>query len=182
MSSTQKNKLLTWLVILLLVANAATIAFFWLNKKQSHPPQPKGSAKDFFTKELNLDPTQQVKVEALVLEHRKAAEELRRKVRAAKESFFELLKQPNVSDSARQAAAKAVSVQTEELDLITFDHFQKVRALCNPEQQKRFDEIILDVTRMMGQPQPPMRPGGPGGPGGPPPNGPPPHDGPPPGQ
>ncbi len=170
MSSTAKNKVLTWLVILLLIANAVTITMFWLNKKQGQPPPLlKGGPGDFFAKELDLDPSQKLQVQKLVIEHRAAAEAMRKKIRAAKESFFELLKQPIVSDSAKQAAAKNVSTQTEELDLITFGHFQKVRALCDPEQQKRFDRIIQDVTRMMGQPQPPMRPGGP------------PHDGPPPG-
>lgn len=165
MSTVAKNKLLTWLVLLLLVANAATIAMFWMNKKNG-PPPPKGSPKEFLVKELKLDTAQQAQLEELVKEHRKAAEGLREKTKAAKEAFFELLKQQDVTDSVKQAAAKAVSLNTEALDLLTLTHFQKVRALCNAGQQKKFDEIIHDITRMMGQP-----PRGPGGPMGPPPNG-----------
>jgi periplasmic protein CpxP/Spy len=165
MSTTAKNKLLIWLVILLLVANAATIAMFWLNKKQ-HPLQPKGSAKEFLIKELKLDTAQQAQLEVLVKEHRQAAEQIREKIKNAKESFFDLLKQANVTDSVKQAATRNVSSYTEELDLLTLNHFQKIRILCNAEQQKKFDEIIHDITRMMAQP--PGRPGGPppGGPGG----------------
>ncbi len=44
-----KNKLLTWLVVLLLVANAATITMFWLGKAK-HPPQPKGPPSGVFGK------------------------------------------------------------------------------------------------------------------------------------
>jgi len=182
MSTTSKNKLLTWLVLLLLVANAATLTLFWLGRAK-HPPQPKGSPKDFLVTELKLDSQQQQQLEVLVKEHREAAEQLRGKTKEAKEHFFDLLKQPAVSDSAKQTAAKAVSAITEELDLLTLNHFQKVRALCTPAQQEKFDEIIHQLTNMMAQPRPPMGPGDrPGGPGGPPPPGGPDGDRPPPPQ
>src|SRR5690349_13817569 len=109
MSSAAKNKLLTGLVILLLIANAVTITMFWLNKKktESKTQQPplKGSPGDFFARELDLDSTQKMQVEKLVMEHRSTAEAMRKKIRAAKESFFELLKEANVSDSVKHAAA-----------------------------------------------------------------------------
>ena len=156
------------MVILLLVANAATIATFWVTRK-NNPPAPKGSPADFLSKELNLDANQKVQLEKLVKEHREAAESLRPKVREAKDAFFDLMKNPTISDSSKKAAAQNVSAITEQLDLLTFDHFQKIRAICNVEQQKKFDAIIHQVTAMMAPP-----PGGPG-PGdhhGPPPGGP----------
>ncbi len=172
MNATGKNKLLVWLVVLLLIANAATLTLFWLNKKPGQSPKPNNAPKEFLIKELQLDTKQQEQLEQLVKEHRQAAEQLRRKTREAKEAFFDLLKQANVTDSTKQAAAKAVSVSTEELDILTLNHFQKIRTLCTPAQQKKFDEIIEQVTSMMGQPRPPMGPGKdhqgppPGGPGG----------------
>ena len=178
MNATAKNKLLVWLVALLLVANVTSIAMFWLGKKKQ-PPPTKGAPNEFLIKELKLDTKQQEQLEVLVKEHRVAAQQLRRKTKEAKESFFDLLKQTNITDSAKQTAAKAVSVSTEELDLLTLNHFQKIRALCTPEQQKKFDEIIHQVIAMMGQPRPPKGPGNerkgppPGGPDGdrPPPQG-----------
>ena len=126
--------------------------------KEKHPLQPKGTPREFLIKELKLNAKQQEQLEVLVKEHRQAAEQLRGKTREAKESFFDLLKQQNVTDSVKQAAAKSVSIITEELDLLTLNHFQKVRALCTADQQQKFDEIIQQVTSMMGQPRPPMGP------------------------
>lgn len=171
MNAKAKNKLLTWLVVLFLVANAATITMFWLGKKKQ-PHQPQGAPNEFLIKELKLDTKQQEQLDVLVKEHRQTAKQLREKTRKAKEAFFDLLKQQNVTDSVKQTTAKAVSESTEELDLLTLSHFQKVRALCTPEQQKKFDEIIHQVTSMMSQPRPPMGPGNdrqgrpPGGPDG----------------
>jgi hypothetical protein len=48
-------------------------------------------------------------------------------------------------------------------ELGTFYHFQKVRAICDEKQKKKFDEIIKEAARMMaprrdGQ-RPPQREG-----------------------
>ena len=170
MSTVAKNKLLTWLVLLLLVANAATIAFFWMNKTK-HPPPPKGTPKDFLVKELQLDTKQQEQLEVLVKEHQQAARQLRVKIKEGKENFFALLKQPAVTDSTKSELSAVVSSYISQLDMLTLGHFQKVRNLCKPEQQVKFDEIINEVTTMIGQPGPPMGPGNgrPPGPGMPPP-------------
>lgn len=168
MSLVSKNKLLTWLVALLLIANAATIVMFWLNKKPK-PPQPGDRAKQFLITELKLDAAQQQELDALVKEHRKATRELRDKIKAAKDSLFALIKETNAADSAKQVAAANASQYTGQIDLLTLNHFQKVRALCRPDQQQKFDKIIKDVLRMMTPPRPPMGPGRPDGP--PPPQG-----------
>jgi periplasmic protein CpxP/Spy len=167
MNPASKNKLLLWLIALLVVANIASITLFWLGKGKQ-PAQPKGTPNEFLVKELKLDTKQQEQLELLVKDHRQAAEQLRAKTREAKETFFDLLKQSTITDSIKKVTAKKVSVSTEELDLLTLEHFQKVRAICTPEQQKKFDEIIHELTRMMAQPRPPMG----NGPQGPPPGGP----------
>jgi len=159
MNHEAKNKLLTWLVLLLLVANAATITMFWLGRAKV-PPRRNGKPQEFLVKELNLDSLQQSTFELLRREHKDSAEILRAQVKQEKESFFALLKQSNVTDSMKTAAAKRVSVITEKLDLLTLNHFQQVRAICKPEQQKKFDEIINQVIEMIGHPGQPGRPNG----------------------
>ena len=48
MEHNKKNKLLTWLVLLLLIANAGSIAMFWLDKEK----QPAANATLQFEIEL----------------------------------------------------------------------------------------------------------------------------------
>jgi hypothetical protein len=160
MNTFSKNNVLTWLVVLLLIANAISITLFWIgNKKQAPaPPEP---PQEFLVKQLQLDASQLKALGILVQQHQEAANQLREKTRAAKEAFFALLQQPVVSDSLKLAAAKKVSNYTEALDLMTFEHFQKVRALCTPGQQTKFDSIIREVTSLIGPPPPPAPPTGP---------------------
>ncbi len=173
MNNTVKNKTLTILVVLLLLANAATLAFFWLGRKPKQPPG--GMAKEFLIKELNLNTGQQEAYEGMIKEHRQATEPLRQQIKEAKDELFALVKNPSAPDSAKQAAAASANNIVAQLDLVTLNHFQKVRTLCTVEQQKKFDDIIQEAIRMTGQPRHPMPPGGhpqgppPGGEGGPPP-------------
>ena len=61
-----------------------------------------------------------------------------------------------------------VSLNMQELDLYTFDHFKKVRALCNAAQKISFDELIHQIIGAVNNPnqpqmhpnQPPMPPNG----------------------
>ncbi len=158
MINTSKNKLLTWLVILLLAANAVSLAFFWIGKARP-PIKSKDGPQKFLVERLQMDSQQQKQFGQLVLEHRKAAATFREKIRESKEAFFSLLKKPGLADSEKQAAAGSISQNTEALDLLTFDHFRKVRALLTVKQQEKFDDIIEEVTNMIGQQRPPGMPG-----------------------
>jgi protein CpxP len=153
------NRILIWLIIILLVADAATVAYFWLGNSKGRPSQE--SPKEFIIRELSMDANQQKQYSDLVTEHRASVDSLRQALRTAKDSFFELIKEPAVTDSAKQAAVSVIGRITESIDLRTLEHFQKVRMLCRPEQQEKFDRIIHQVMGMMGPPPP----GGPPGPG-----------------
>jgi flagellar basal body-associated protein FliL len=163
-----KNKVLTWLVVVLLTANATSIAMFWLGKgkpspattatpPQQPPRQQGGTPAEFLIRELQLDSGQQVQLEILRAAHKDAAVALRNQMKDAKQLFFALIKQPGATDSEKQAAAKAVSNVYEKIDLLTLNHFTKIRALCNARQQIRFDAIIEQLTDMIskaGEPPP----------------------------
>ncbi len=148
-----KNKLLTALVLLLLLANAATLVLFWTQRSKTSPP-PKGLPDEYLVKELKLDTRQQEQLKALVNEHRAAVRPLREKMKAAKDNLFDLTRLATVPDSVKHSATTAISGITEEIDLLTLEHFRKIRALCTAEQQQKFDEILHQVAAMLGAPGP----------------------------
>ena len=47
----------------------------------------------------------------------------------------------------------------KELEEFTFQHFQKLRAICRNDQKKLFDETIDQISKMIGEAPP--HPGGP---------------------
>lgn len=174
MSAMVKNKLLSGLVILLLLANIATLAMFWFNFKKEHKSIKHQEAKDFLIKELSFTETQQKQYGLMVEEHRKQSRETREQLRMYKDSLFNLLSDEQVPAEIQSRLTLAIATLEQQMETITFNHFREVRKICNPEQQKKFDTVIKDVLRMMAAPLPGGRPpfNGPG----------PHHDPPPPGE
>lgn len=152
-----KNKILIWAVIVLMVANVALLVTIWINHDRQRRPE-KGSPADYLVKELILNAEQQNKLRELGKQHHEASEKIRGQIKDARHQLFALLQQPGIADSTKKSAADNVAKYLEQLDLLTFDHFQQLRAMCNPEQQKKFDEIIEEVLQMIASGPPPGRP------------------------
>jgi periplasmic protein CpxP/Spy len=163
MNTLKINRWLVIAIVLLLLINLATVALLWTgrDKKQGGPPGGEAAA-EFIIRETQMDKAQQEQYRALVQTHRRNAEALRRDMGQYKEQFFDLLQEKNISDSVLRTAALKANSTSQELDILTFRHFEEVRKLLRPEQQSAFDDIIKEALRMMG------RPGHPPGP--PPPN------------
>jgi periplasmic protein CpxP/Spy len=184
------NRLLSVITLLLLTANIATLGYLWTHKNNAGgntqlPPPPAGQVFEFVTKELQLDSVQQVSYKKLREEHQVGQRPLQDSIRKAKDVFFELLKQSSPDEIIVQQLSSKVAAAEQQLELFTFKHFQKLRAICTAAQQQKFDEIIQDVLRRMapakrpqgppppgirgGMPPPPGEGPGPGGEGMPPP-------------
>lgn len=160
-----KNKWLMILILLLVLANAATLVSYWINNSKNHTkgqPIPGMQPSRFLIEQLNFNDDQQKRYRVLIKEHQEKTRELRKQMRDAKENMFTLMSQGQVPDSTLRQAASAVGHTMESLDMVTFRHFQEVRKLCTPEQVAHFDKIIHEVLSMMA---PHPGPGGPGRPG-----------------
>lgn len=160
MSTISKNKFLTAIVILLLLANIVSIATFWWTRENVAPPPGNGggSAANFLVHELSFDSKQQDAYKLLREEHQQQTKLAREKVMESRKIFFDLLNKDSVNTFLLKNLAEEIGKNEGQLQLYTFNHFKKVRALCNEQQKKKFDSIIQEVLRMMGGQQGPPPP------------------------
>lgn len=157
MNNTNKNKLLTWLVATLLVANAVTILFFWINRPQ-RMQDPKESPREFLVRALELDSSQLDAFQALIKKHQASARPLKKEIRTAKENLFQLLKQPVIPNLEKMKAVQAITDKTKALELLNLEHFQQLRALCNEKQKKKFDGLLDQMAGLMAESRAPKGP------------------------
>ena len=169
MTNFKNNRWLSIATMILLLANIITLTLLWTTKKndiadKKQLPMP-GPVFEFLSKELQLNEQQQSAYMLLRDKHQAGQKQFRDSMRKAKDALFSLLKQTTVADSTIQEYSKKAAMYEQQIDIITFKHFQEVRALCNAEQQKKFDKIIQDVLRRMAAPgrgkRPPPAPGKP---------------------
>jgi protein CpxP len=175
MNNNSNKRWLAIVIALLLIANVATLILLWSNSKSGRDKQdapPQGQVFEYVVKELQLNRQQQDAYAKLRTEHQQGQRMIADSMRKIKDSFFALLKDPAVPDSVVAAGSRKSAEMEQQLELLTFNHFQKVRAICTPEQQQKFDKIIEDVLHRMAKPRggpPPPGRGGQGPEGMPPP-------------
>ena len=150
------SKIWKWMVALLAVLNIALLVNIWCGKPHHEirelGPQGGGRPSDILIHELNFTPEQAKQFEALKEEHQQAIRKLMDDGHTLRDNFFELLKSDSVNEPMIPVRAALISENQRGIELATFNHFQKVRAICNAEQKKHFDEIINDVLKQMGRP------------------------------
>ena len=165
MSITRNNFWLYMITGILITANIVTLALLWTHKAKNndsdHFRKPQGGPQlfEYISRELKFDQKQKDAYAVLRDEHRSGAEKLQDSIKVAKDDLFRMLQQGNISNENITAQSNKAAALAAQLDVFTFHHFQKVRALCTPDQQKRFDEIIQEAIHSMARPQGPP-PGG----------------------
>jgi protein CpxP len=146
-------------LVVMVLLNIITIAFLWMGNP-SHgegPRGPHGPHDDgpfqFLCDRLHLDSKQVTDYEKLRDEHHNAIEKYQDHSHELRNRFFALLQSANADSATIKQYADSIAMDQQQIELITFYHFKKLRAICTPEQQKTFDEVIGDALKMMSGPQ-----------------------------
>ncbi len=171
MSGTGNNKFLGYAVIGLAILNIALLVFIWFGSNHKERKGPHKGGMIFLEQELKLTPEQKTKLEQLREEHFQNMERLTQSSRKTRRELHNLW-----SEEASQAEVKSLTEEIGDLqsqiERETFNHFAKIRQVCNEDQAEIFDSLIKDVLRQGERrgPKPGGLPPKNGRPGGPPPH------------
>ncbi|MDF2189755.1 hypothetical protein [Paraflavitalea sp. CAU 1676] len=170
MTKFPRQKWLLLLVGILLVTNIITLSFYWSMKPatQNRNNQGEGDRNkrmgQFMVNELKLDKEQETAYWLLRDTLMSKQKTLWDSIRNSKKRFYDLLKDTasgslipkygttgpmSAQDSFIYNKAEQIGLLQKELDLVTFRHFQQVRALCKPDQVLKFDTVIKEIVNRM---------------------------------
>ncbi|WP_205513646.1 periplasmic heavy metal sensor [Longitalea arenae] len=146
-----RQKWLLVLVAILLLTNIATLSIYWIKKPNRDEGRDAGKKRmgQFMVDQMRFDAAQEAaywKLRDSVMAIQKPVMD---SMRAAKKNFFDLLNQPNPSDSVLVQRSNEIAELQKKLDIVTFHHFQKVRAICRPDQLQKFDTVIKEIVNRM---------------------------------
>jgi Spy/CpxP family protein refolding chaperone len=140
----KNTRILSIAVVLLLITNIALVAFMMMGREKK--PSKKGGfdpkPSEVMVKELNMTEQQQQEFKKLKEEHFKTVKPYFDSVKTAKSAFYNLVKNPAISDSLINAYSNRVCEKQAELDKLTLNHFRQVRGLFTAEQQPKYDSLI----------------------------------------
>ncbi len=150
-TGTRNNKALIFLVVILLLSNIGLLLYFLLWKKPDHKPggPPKGefSIVDYMKKEIGFNDEQTKQFQQLHESNRDSLKTIGDSIRSSKNALYKLMQQsPTANDSAVSAAIRALSAYQQRMELTMFRHFQRVRAICNQDQQLKLDSMVVRMN------------------------------------
>jgi len=166
-------KTLVVIVVALIAFNCILIGVLWFTHfRAGRPLPPAGPANEYLVKQLKLTPEQIKQYDTLREHHMEFTQSVNEMMRAQRDSFFDNLKNPHADALAVSRLESRILDNQGKLDSATFAHFRNFRAMLKPGQQTKFDGLVNNVMRMMGQQHPGGPPGKPGAQGNQPPGGP----------
>lgn len=136
-----QNKLLVLLVAILLAANLAFMLYFFVFKHRNEPGNSH-PVSDLMQTELGLNAEQTEKFKQLRDEHRAAVRPVVGEMKRLKKQLYDLLQDPQASDSAANSLAKQIGEKQQEWEMLIFRHFEKVRAICDSSQLPKLDTLV----------------------------------------
>jgi periplasmic protein CpxP/Spy len=144
----KKNKFLTAVVAILVVLNLAVVAYvFFFFKPPSLLPGPNARGERFrlIDERLNLSEEQKAKFKELRQDEFATMDSTAHARFQAMRDLFSLLKNEKTNPEEVQQKVTVIGALDAEQAARQFRHFQALRALCTPEQQKEFDRIVIDA-------------------------------------
>jgi protein CpxP len=155
----KKNKLLLSIIGVLVVLNLVGLSVLLLGPIRPPGFGPRNDpVENLIDRELGFSQEQKTQYELLREEffsHGRAEGE---EEANAKEKLFDLLKNPAATQDQLQQIASGIGNLETHRSIALYEHFRAVRALCTPEQQRKFDEVISTVLKKMGGPPGPGQP------------------------
>ena len=149
-----KVKFLTIGLVLLLILNAVTlfIVFHMHLGQLKHEKHNDKDPANFIIESLKLDPNQQKQFADLRNQHQEFAKNMHEEDRMLHDAYFDLLKTENPDKAKVDSIASLMAAHQKQLELFTFDHFQKLRAICRDDQKKLFDQTIDEIAKQVSGP------------------------------
>ncbi|HWA06123.1 MAG TPA: hypothetical protein VG961_06210 [Ignavibacteria bacterium] len=103
---------------------------------------------------LKLSNDQIKQFEDLKREHRRQIDLLQDSSRRYHDEYFGLLKYPQSDSIKANSFLNKIARNQIEIDKITYTHFEKIKAICDPDQKKLFDNYIDEIARSFKPPIP----------------------------
>lgn len=130
-----KNNGLKYIVVLALLANAATLIFFWFNRPE-RMRNPNIGPKKILEATLNFDAAQEGIFQTLKAQHHASHDSLLGIIADKRQLLY------RQKGGANDSILNQIGALNQEIERITYNHFSDVRKMCTPIQQARLDSLL----------------------------------------
>ena len=143
MSYFKQNKILTWIIIILLATNISTIATILynnnLNQKNSQSSEeiviPDSGLGRFFREELNLTMDQHRQFRSFRQDYQKDASKIDKQLQKKRSEMLNELSSVNPDTNNLYQIANEIGLLHRELKHLTIEYYLNLKNICNEQQR-----------------------------------------------
>lgn len=146
-------------IAVLVIVNIVAIAFIMTSPIGSRLFGGRERIQSTLEDELQFTDIQKQQYAALRAQHFARGDSMAAIEFRSMDSLFALLKAPSVNDGDVRRLTERLGYLATDRNSGLFMHFRAVRGLCTPEQQAKFDSVIVKVMKMILDPRRPPAPG-----------------------
>lgn len=136
----KNQKYLKIIILLLLISNLFLLGFLFFNK-----PGKKEGPRNLIIKKLHFSQEQIKKYDILIADHRSKMSQNREDVIRMRTELYRNLNNKAFED---EALIDEIAEREKSAEVINYQHFVSVRKICNTEQQKYFDDLVMDFAKL----------------------------------
>jgi protein CpxP len=152
-----KNRILVFIVVVMILTNIATLAYFlWFKPnagREDKGERHTGPMTEFLKKDIGFDEQQMKTFDSVKQQQREAMKPLFEDLGKTKDSFYQLLSKPSVPDSQLNTLAAAIGLKQQGIEIQFFKNFKNVRELCTDAQKIKYDSLLPSIVHKLTTPQ-----------------------------
>ncbi len=152
----KQNKLLIWIIAILLIGNIATVSSIWIIQstqaskkvftKRLIKERPTRNSRNYFIKELNLSEDQAAKYKEFKSVHFKSMHSLRDSIHQYKQSINDELFKSNPNKGYINELADSIGKLNAKFEKANYKHFLGIKSILTPEQHEKFKILINEAS------------------------------------
>lgn len=148
-----RSSILVSIIVILMIANIILVSLFLFNKdgrKREGRMDRKAMIARFLKDEIGFSTAQLQQYDTLSNAHRENMKNMFDSLKNSKDRQFRELALVNFSDSAMNMVADQTAASQKVMTIHMYNHVKKIRELCTPDQQPKFDSLFGKMLNRRG--------------------------------
>jgi len=153
----RNNKLLVFIISILLLSNIALLFFFLKGNSGKQGSRDMGkrniSPTQFMIETLRdsvgFNEEQIARYSELSKKHKETIKPLFEEIKHTKDSLYKMLMTPGIPDSTVNSFLNKIGEDQRNIDEKIFMHFRTLRELCADDQKAKFDSVTQRIIKRM---------------------------------
>lgn len=143
-NNSSKNKILVFIIFLLLITNIAVVSYFLFFCKKPDKNKGKGGFTSVLKREVGFDDAQIAAFNKLKSGNWGTAKEKMGEILTVKNAMYNLSKL-ETPDSVVEKLADSIGHLQKQVEMSAYLHVKEVRKLCTPVQLPAYDSLMTKI-------------------------------------